>query len=334
MSTFKPSAATNAEWLASMKAGKITLGCAVNSSSNLVAELVATQGYDFVLLDAQHSAINPENLRSLIQAVHAGGSKTMIRVGSAYDRIGIQYAFDLGSDAILVPCSRTAEDVKHAVSCAKYPVNGPGSDGGSRSVYLNLRPQFPGGFGSLFDYVSTSGNASTIVAAQIETKDAYENIDEICAVPGLDIAFIGPGDLAVDMGLAKEVGMPACWGDPRFVEAETKIGAACKKASTICRASVVVLLLLLHLRAFLLWAGGHRRRLLELVHRGEERPRLQLLRRRRRRARHAGQALREPRHAPRGRGQGDGGQGVSRRRSRRGAPPRVLAGFVLLWGFV
>lgn len=233
MSTFVPPQHTNPKFVAEMKEGKMKIGCAINSSSSLVTELVATMGYDFLLIDQQHSAIDPEKLRCLLQATHAGGGKAIVRIGGAYDRIGIQQALDLGADGILVPCSKTAEDVKHAVSCAKYPVHGPGSEGGTRSVYVNLRPQLPGGFPSLFDYVMKHGNETTIVAAQIETHDALKNIDEICAVPGLDIAFIGPGDLAVDMGLAKEVGVPACWSDPRFAAAEKTIADTCAKHGVI-----------------------------------------------------------------------------------------------------
>jgi len=208
---------------------KVAMGCAINTSSGLCAEMVSSLGYDFCLLDQQHSAIDPEKIRSLIQAVHAGGSRTMIRVGGHMDRIGIQQAFDLGSDMVLVPCVRTADDVKLAVSCAKYPVSGPGADGGTRSVYVNLRPQFPGGFPVLFDYVQKSGNESTFVAVQIETADALKNIEKICAVPGLDMVFIGPGDLATDMGLVKKYGMPGCWGCDEFVAAEKKIADVAAK---------------------------------------------------------------------------------------------------------
>ena len=87
------------------------------------------------------AAVDTEKLRCMIQAVHAGGSKAFVRVGGHMDRLGIQQSLDLGADGILVPCVNTAEDVALAVSCAKYPVDGPGSDGGTRSVYLNLRPQ-------------------------------------------------------------------------------------------------------------------------------------------------------------------------------------------------
>ena len=119
------------------------------------------------------------------------------------------------------------------MSCAKYPTHGPGSKGGSRSVYVNLRPQLPGGFGNLFNYVNEQANKETIVAVQIETKDALENIEGICAVPGVDIAFIGPGDLSVDMGLAAEMGLPAAFGSKAFADAEARIAKACKDSGVI-----------------------------------------------------------------------------------------------------
>jgi len=229
-----PSSKSNPEWKDELRTGKMKLGCAINSSSTLVAELAGYQGYDFVLTDTQHSAVDPEKLRCILQATHAAGCKAFVRVQGHLDRNGIQQSFDLGADGVLVPCVRTADDVKLAVSCSKYPTHGPGSEGGTRSVFYNLRPQMPGGVGGLIPYVGTEmGNASTIVAVQIETKEAYENIESICDVPGLDIVFIGPGDLATSMLLVKEKGMPDCWADPRFGEAVGKIVTTAKNKGVI-----------------------------------------------------------------------------------------------------
>ena len=99
---------TNPAWKQEMHDGKMKIGCAINTSSPLVTEMCASLGYDFLLIDQQHSAIDPEKLRTLIMAAHAAGAKTLVRVGGAYDRIGIQQALDLGSDGILIPCSNTA----------------------------------------------------------------------------------------------------------------------------------------------------------------------------------------------------------------------------------
>ena len=88
---------TNPAWMAELKQGKrMALGCAINSSSPYITEMCAATGYDFVLIDQQHSAINPEKISHMLSAAHAGGAKAFIRVGGCYDRIGIQQAFDLG----------------------------------------------------------------------------------------------------------------------------------------------------------------------------------------------------------------------------------------------
>ena len=72
---------------------------------------------------------------------------------------------------------------------------------------------------SLFEYVDQRGNEETIVAAQIETKDALENVDEICAIDGLDMAFVGPGDLCTDMGLTAKHGLQKAFGTPEYQDA-------------------------------------------------------------------------------------------------------------------
>ena len=113
---YKAPQRNNPEWIADLKTGsKMCLGCSINTSSSLVAEMVSATGYDFCLIDQQHSAVDPEKVRSMLQAIHCGGAKAFIRVGGCYDRVGIQQAFDLGADGLIVPCAQTVEDVKHAV---------------------------------------------------------------------------------------------------------------------------------------------------------------------------------------------------------------------------
>lgn len=148
-------------------------------------------------------------------------------------RIGIQQALDLGAAGILIPCGRQVADIEYAVSCAKYPTHGPGSAKGTRSIYVNLRNQFPGGMGNLFKSVLNDANEETLIACQIETKDALENVEEIAKIDGLDMCFIGPGDLAADMGLMREHGAPDCWATEEFASAEKRVAKACKDAGKV-----------------------------------------------------------------------------------------------------
>jgi 2-keto-3-deoxy-L-rhamnonate aldolase RhmA len=218
---------SNPAWIAALKTGShVALGCAVSSMSTLTAEFSSAMGFDYVLIDAQHSPVNPETLSSLLTAVHAGGAKAFVRVGSCYDRMGIQQSLDQGADGILFPCAQTVEDVKHAVSCAKYPMAGPGSVGGTRSVTGNTRPMFPGGLENVFPYLMENGNKESMLAFQIETAGALACVEDICKVPGVDIAFVGPADLATDMGLLTKHG-PKAWASEEYINAEKRVMAAC-----------------------------------------------------------------------------------------------------------
>jgi len=222
----------NRKFVQQMKDGTLKCGVNINLNSPLLAELSGYMGYDFIMVDTQHSPFNRESQLSLYQAIRLGGSKSFTRVEGPQDRYGIQQALDMGSDGILVPFVRNAQDVMDAVSVAKYP----GKEGkeGTRSLYLNLRcGHFSGGGGAPgMMAVHHDANPNSIVAVQIETADAIKNLDEILQVPGLDIAFIGPGDLSSSMGLlsAKEFG---AFTDPEF-------GAACGKVVELCNKYGVV----------------------------------------------------------------------------------------------
>ena len=171
----------NRKFVNQMKEGTVKLGVDLNLSCPNVAEMTATLGYDFCMVDFQHSAFNREKLCSMYQAIKLGGAKSITRVEGPQDRYGIQQAFDLGCDGILVPFIRTAQDVRDAVSAAKYP----GQDGqeGSRSLYMNLRSHFTAGAGAAgLMAVHHEANANAIVAVQIETKDSIDNLEDILQV--------------------------------------------------------------------------------------------------------------------------------------------------------
>merc|ERR550537_13613 len=100
---------------------------------------------------------------------------------------------------------------------------------GTRSIYVNSQAKQ---YTDLLDYVPMA-NAETVCAIQIETAEALENLDEILQVKGVDIAFVGPGNLAASMGLWAKYGAPACWSCVEFQGAVAKIAAACKKYGVI-----------------------------------------------------------------------------------------------------
>jgi 4-hydroxy-2-oxoheptanedioate aldolase len=209
---------------AELRAGKPKMGIFVNSASPTVAEQFSHVGYDWLLVDTQHGPMNPENLSNMLCAVGSGNAKSMVRVGGAHDRNGVQQALDLGADMILVPYINTAEEAKAAISMCKYPTEG------TRSVYFPQRSTNKDG---LLGYVPNA-NKQVTVALQVETADCIKNIEEIAALPGLDMLFLGQNDLCMSMGLfAGKYVFPEMYFSPELTEATDKLIAAAKKNDVI-----------------------------------------------------------------------------------------------------
>ena len=212
-----------AEFKKQLRAGKTKLGLFLNSSSPTVAEQLAHSGYDWLLVDTQHGPMGYESLSGMLAAISNGGAKSLVRVGSYQDRPGIQQALDMGSDGVLVPYINTAEEARQAVSCCRYPT------AGTRSVYFPQRSMNRAG---LLGYAGAA-NDNTIVALQVETADCIKNIDEIAAVKGVDMLFLGQNDLCMSMGLFEKYKFPDMYFSPELTAATDKLRAAAKRNNVI-----------------------------------------------------------------------------------------------------
>jgi len=214
---------SGAEFKKQLREGKTKLGLFLNSSSPTVAEQLAHSGYDWLLVDTQHGPMGYESLSGMLAAIANGGAKSLVRVGSYQDRPGIQQALDMGADGVLVPYINTADEARQAVSCCRYPTTG------TRSVYFPQRSMNRAG---LLGYAG-GANANTIVALQVETADCIKNIDEIAAVPGVDLLFLGQNDLCMSMGLYEKYEFPHMYTSPELGAATEKLRAAANKNNVI-----------------------------------------------------------------------------------------------------
>jgi len=214
---------TGAEFKQELRGGKPKFGLFVNSHSPTVAEQLAHTGYDWLLVDTQHGPMGNEQLSAMLCGVASGGAKSMVRVGGYDDRIGIQQSLDLGADGVLIPYINTAEEARQAVSCALYPT------AGTRSVYFPQRSMNKGG---LLGYAG-NWNKNAIVALQVETASCIENIEEIAAVPGVDILFLGQNDLCMSMGLYEKYEFPHMYTSPELGAATNKLIENAKKNNVI-----------------------------------------------------------------------------------------------------
>src|SRR3981081_3610740 len=210
-------AVTGAEFKKEMREGEPKLGLFLNSHSPTVAEQLAHSGYDWVLVDTQHGPMGYEKLSAMLTSIAHGGAKSMVRVGGYSDRPGIQQALDMGADGVLVPYINTAEEARQAVSCTRYPT------AGTRSVYFPQRSMNKLG---LLGYAGAA-NENVIVALQVETASCIENMEEIAAVPGVDMLFLGQNDLCMSMGLYEKYEFPHMYTSPELQTAtQTLIDAA------------------------------------------------------------------------------------------------------------
>ena len=182
--------------------------------STAVAELAADAGPDAVVFDLQHGLWQRQSLQDAIGIVRAR-TTPMARVADG-STTAIGEALDAGVLGVIVPLVETAEQATAAVAAAKYPPDGIRSGGG-------VRPLMD------FKAYGVAANDAVLVAVMIETAKGVENAAAIAAVPGVDLVFIGTGDLALSIGTFPEFG-------PEHEAAVEAVQQACRDAGTPCGA--------------------------------------------------------------------------------------------------
>jgi 4-hydroxy-2-oxoheptanedioate aldolase len=163
--------------------GAPTMGVWLTVGNTFVAELLGQLGFDWVIIDRQHGSIEWSDVGPCIQAIELGGSPALVRVDWNSPEL-IMRALDLGAAGVVVPMVSTAEDARRASQAARYPPQGIRSFGPTRSYYA----------------VDAKRPAPACIV-MIETREALLNLQQIITVPGIDALFVGPADLALDMGV-------------------------------------------------------------------------------------------------------------------------------------
>jgi 2-keto-3-deoxy-L-rhamnonate aldolase RhmA len=190
--------------------GEIVLGCFLSLGSSITAEIMGLAGYDWALIDLEHGAGNEREALFQMQALEATPAAPVVRVESNA-RQRSHRVLDLGAHGIMFPRISGAADARDAVAALRYPPQGV------RGVAFSNRAC---AFGSNFlPYVEAS-LTSLLGIIQIETPEAVANVDEIAAVDGVDVLFIGPSDLSHSLGVLGK------FDDARYLRAVDKTAEA------------------------------------------------------------------------------------------------------------
>ena len=196
-----------------LKAGGTVYSSSVRLPEPGLCEILGYAGFDFVLLDGEHGAIDAATIDRQVQGCYAGGTVPVVRVLQNDHPEAVMQALDLGAQGILIPHCRTAADARALQDAAFYAPAGHRGFGPGRGAQWGRIP--------LAEYFATV-NDSILLLALIEEVEGVENIEEIAAV-GLDVLWVGTGDLAADFGV------PGQTGHPKVLEAAARVLAVCQR---------------------------------------------------------------------------------------------------------
>jgi 2-keto-3-deoxy-L-rhamnonate aldolase RhmA len=189
-----------------LRRGETTIGSWLSFGYAPVAELMARAGFDWLVIDMEHTGIGIADALTLIEVIELAGVPPLVRVG-ANDALLIKRVLDAGAHGVVVPMINSAEEARRAVDSARYPPHG------SRGAGLGRAHDF----GMDFDGYRAWADEEIVVVVQIEHMDGVANIDAIMNVNGVDAFIVGPYDLSGSLG------RPGEWDHPEVLQCLTRI---------------------------------------------------------------------------------------------------------------
>lgn len=180
-----------------LTAGETTFGGWLTVANPMIAEIMAGAGLDWVVIDTEHGGFGNEGLQTDLVAFNGSPTVPIVRV-PWNDAVMIKQVLDMGADGILIPMVNTPDEARAAVAACKYPPQGTRGFG----------PRRASDYGRKVDEYVAQANQSLIVIPQIEHVDAVAKIDDILAVPGIDVVCLGPTDLSGSAGVLRQFEHP------------------------------------------------------------------------------------------------------------------------------
>jgi 2-keto-3-deoxy-L-rhamnonate aldolase RhmA len=190
--------------------GQPVIGTFVGLGHPDVTEVLSRLGFDWLVIDGEHSPISFETMQLLMQSMNGSNCVPIIRP-QWNDMVIIKRALDIGAHGLLIPWVNTKEEAEYAVRACKYPPEGVRGFGPRRAALFD--PEY-----------SQTANDEILIIAQIETRKSLNNLDDILSVKGIDGCYIGPADLSYSFGLRSPKGE-----NPEYLEAFDKVLSTARK---------------------------------------------------------------------------------------------------------
>ncbi len=188
---------------ARLAAGETLFGVFLGIPSPPLAEITGWAGFDFIFVDTEHGPADVRGAQDMVRAAEAGGAEALVRVALG-ERTQILRALDTGASGVLVPQIQSREDAERVAASAHYPPEGV------RGIAFSIRAARYG-LRKPAEYLAAA-KEETLVCVQVETSRALENVREIASVPGIDVLFVGPTDLSMNLGHPGELTHPEVEG--------------------------------------------------------------------------------------------------------------------------
>ena len=183
---------------AALAAGERQMGLWIAMAHATSAEIASRAGFDWCLIDGEHAPNDVPMILDQVRAMSGGTATPAVRLPVG-DPVLVKRVLDLGVQILVVPMINTVAEAEAMVRATRYPPDGLRGVGAAMAR--------SGGFGEITDVVTTA-NEQVCLFVQAETREAVENIEAIAAIDGIDGIFMGPADLAADMGFPGQPGAP------------------------------------------------------------------------------------------------------------------------------
>jgi 2-keto-3-deoxy-L-rhamnonate aldolase RhmA len=191
--------------------GEAVTGTFVQIGHSDVTEILSHIGFDYLILDGEHGPMSVETMQAMMQAMSGTNCLPFVRA-EWNDPVQIKRILDIGAYGVLIPMVDSREEAENAVRACRYPPQGIRGFAPRRPALADP------------DYFKTANDA-ILVAVQIESEKSLNNLDGILSVPGVDAVFIGPYDLACNLGY----GVPPPWDNPDYLAAFDRVIEAARK---------------------------------------------------------------------------------------------------------